>query len=328
MSRCRFVVTVFVGILGLLIATCSSNKSGTDGDDNSTGDPTILVGTFKVSLVAEDTATATPAYTDISGKIYDGPTTSLSAVTIWEQVAGDGDCKLLKPRVPFCSDGCGSSAACVEDGVCQSYPTVQTVGTVTLKGLKTSSGATEFSIEPINKTYVTAETFEYPPCSEGDEISFSASGSSFTPAFSISAKGIIPLMVHNDSILIGDGQALNLTWSPSGQSGISKIIVKLDISHHGGIKGMIECDNEDTGLLVLSASLLGKLIELGVAGFPTIVITRSAVGSKTISAGRVDLVVSSAVTKAVKISGYTSCNKNEDCPSEKPSCNQDKLLCE
>jgi hypothetical protein len=91
--------------------------------------------------------------------------------------------------------------------------------------------------------------------------------------------------------------------------------VSIDISHHGGIKGIIECDAEDTGSLELSAALLTELLNLGVAGFPTIHISRRFVGSTTIAPGRVELAVVSDVLIPVEIPGLTSCNDDSSCPN-------------
>jgi hypothetical protein len=54
-------------------------------------------------------------------------------------------------------------------------------------------------------------------------------------------------------------------------------------------------------------------LNLGVAGFPTVVVTRSATGSTTIAPGRVDLVVSSTIERSVEIAGLTSCTADTDC---------------
>jgi hypothetical protein len=91
--------------------------------------------------------------------------------------------------------------------------------------------------------------------------------------------------------------------------------VSIDISHHGGIKGTIECDAEDTGSLELSAAILTELLNLGVAGFPTIHISRKLVGSTTIAPGRVELAVVSDILIPVEIPGLTSCNDDSSCPN-------------
>jgi hypothetical protein len=232
----------------------------------------------------------------------------------WSVAAMAGDCQLLVPSAPFCEPQCGGSAVCVADNVCQPHPTAQPVGTVHVTGLRTSAGATEFSMKPNNNNYQPPETLPYPAFSEGDDLTFAAAGGSFTPAFTLSAKGVAPLDLLSDTIVLADNEPITLSWTPAGQAGISTIHVKLDISHHGGSKGKIECDAQDNGSLTLSAALLTQLKDLGVAGFPTIVVTRGATGSATISAGRVDLLVSSEVETGVEIPGLVSCNRNEDCP--------------
>ena len=279
------------------------------------GSASILVGTFQVRLVAPVPASngqpAQAGYTAVLGKVTDGPTPALIQ---WTLDTTEGVCKLLKPRVPFCDPGCGGSAACVDDNKCQAYPTSKAVGTVTVKGVKTDQGATEFSMEPVVNNYqVPAGTsLPYPAFDEGAAVSMTTGGGAYAP-FSIQARGIKPFDLTNPEIRLEPNQPVTLTWAPAGVMGISTVYVKLDISHHGGTKGMIECEAPDTGSLTLSASLLGKLTALGVAGFPTVIAIRRAVGSTVIAPGRVDLVVSADVEEPVVIPGLVSCTGNDDC---------------
>jgi len=115
-------------------------------------------------------------------------------------------------------------------------------------------------------------------------------------------------------ITVESGKPLPISWTAPGKAGQTRIYVKLDISHHGGTKGMIECDADDTGSLELPSALVTKLLELGVAGYPTIIVARRATGSTTIAQGRVDLVISSQIEQAVVIPGLTSCTADTDCP--------------
>ena len=89
--------------------------------------------------------------------------------------------------------------------------------------------------------------------------------------------------------------------------------MKLDISHHGGTKGKIECDAEDKGSLGLAAALLDQLQNLGVSGFPTVVVTREMAGSSTATGVAVDLVIRSGMEQEVVIPGLVSCNSDDDC---------------
>ncbi|WNG19081.1 hypothetical protein [Cystobacter fuscus] len=325
------VLRAVAAALGLLLGGCGTQDDtppeDTPPDSTPTGDPNVLVGTFQVMLVppvaASNGQTETPGYTTVVGKIYDGPSPSQ---IIWQQAAQGGDCKLTTPRVPFCGTPCGGSAVCVDDDKCQAYPTARAVGTIQVKGLRTASGATGFSMSPIANNYQPpgSVSLPYPAFSEGDEIVLTAAGA-YYPAFTLEGRGITPLQLLDGTLTLQRGQPLTLHWTPAGQADVSTIHVKLDISHHGGTKGMIECDTADTGSLQLPAGLVTQLLDLGVAGYPTIIVTRRSVGSVTIAPGRVDLLVSSEVERAVVVPGITSCSGNSDCPSGK-TCQPD-LTC-
>jgi hypothetical protein len=313
----RHAIRSLLVALGLLFAGCSSSDEPDEGvGDPSIGDPNILAGSFQVRLVAPTSASggspATPGYTAVVGKVYDGASPSQ---IVWEKVAQEGDCKLLTPRVPFCNQPCGGSAVCVENDTCQPYPKSQSVGTVRVQGLRTASGATEFSMEPVANTYQPSGSVElpFPAFSEGDAIQLDAKGSVYA-AFTLQARGIGPLQLLNDTITLQKDQPVTLSWTAPGQPELSKVHVKLDISHHGGTRGMIECEATDTGSLQLPATLLTQLLNLGVAGYPTVIVTRKAEGTTTIAPGRVDLIVSSEVEHAVEIPGLVSCSNNSQCP--------------
>lgn len=321
----RRLVGALAAVLGLFAGACSSETGASStGDtpdsgppsDASPGDSSILIGTFQVRLVppvpATQEAPETPGLTSVLGKLYDGP--SLSQI-VWEEAAKEGACRLSTPRVPFCNEPCGGSAACVEDDTCKPYPAAHSAGTVKAIGLKTESGPSEFSMAPVANSYQPPAGVKllYPAFAEGDAIRMEASGDYFS-AFTLEAKGISPLELLNDTIVIEPDKPVKLTWTPPGQAGLSTIQVKLDISHHGGTKGVIECEAEDTGSLELPASLITQLTDLGVAGFPTIVLTRRAAVSVTIAPGRVDLVIASSIERAVQIPGVTSCTDTSSCP--------------
>jgi len=269
-----------------------------------------LVGSFQVKL--SPASASAEASANVVGKVYDGPT---PAAIVWENPRVDGACVLTTPRAPFCSTPCGGSSVCIEDDTCLPYPTSRGVGPVTVTGLKTTTGEASFIMTAIANTYQPSAsvTLAFPPFAEGEPLTFAAAGDYF-PAFSLTNYGILPLALSSTELTLKSGQPLNLSWL-KGASGIATVHVKLDISHHGGSKGQIECDASDSGALSISAALLTQLLGLGVAGFPTVIVTRQAVASTAIAAGRVELVVSSVVEHAVSIDGLTSCTATEDCPS-------------
>ena len=250
--------------------------------------------------------------TSVLGKIYDGPTPIAVNWTTSEQ---SGDCKLLEPDVPFCDPACGSDV-CVADGVCQAYPTAKTAGTVAVVGLRNSAGASELVLIEVAKAYQLPgdAALSYPPFAEGDSVRVITTGGDYAP-FGMEARGINELELTNGSVVIESGKPVTLTWKPAASSATSVIHVKLDISHHGGTKGLIECATADTGSLELPASLIARLLSLGVAGFPTIVVARRSIGLGWIASGRVELIVTSDVERAVTIPGLHSCSANADCPA-------------
>jgi hypothetical protein len=322
-------------LLSLQAMGCSSSGAGTatSGGDGGgppeagTGDPTILVGSFQVKLVPPVAATpnspAVPGSTAVLGKVYDGPT---PAQIIWEKALQEGACTLSTPRVPFCSTPCGGSAVCVEDEKCQDYPFAHSAGKVTAKGLHPEGGGDSFTMDPIVNAYQVpvGVKLPFPAFAEGETITFSASGDYYS-AFTVESTGVAPLVFGNSMITLETGKPLPISWTAPAKAGTSRIYVKLDISHHGGTKGMIECDTDDSGSLDISAALLTKLLDLGVAGYPSIIVTRKATGSTTITQGRVDLVVSSSIEQPVNIPGLTSCTANTDC-SAGQTCQSD-LTC-
>lgn len=286
-----------------------TSSAGTGGHAEGGGDPSILVGAFQVTLKPTEDA----GLTTIAGRLYDGPT---PANIVWEAGSTSDGCVLLEPRVPFCNPTCGGSAVCVEDDLCQPYPEAHGAGVVTVTGLATASGETSFDMQPIAENYQApaGTALAYPPFSEGDVVTLSAAGGFFAP-FTLDARGVQPLVVAGAGAIPIDGDAgATITWNTPGDASLATVRLKLDVSHHGGSKGKIECQIADTGSFTIAPSLIAELLALGVSGFPTVVLSRESVGSTTIEAGRVDLVITSAVERAVAIEGLTSCTTDDDCP--------------
>ncbi len=316
--------------LGLALASvgCSSDASpaastagsgGAAGAANSasagggsTGSSGAVVGGFAVEL--EPLNGDTPPFTNVSGEVFDGPS---PATLVWKKETESGGCQLRVPEVPFCDPGCGGSAVCVADGMCQSYPSPQDLGKVAVSGL-----GDPFSMAPVAATYQTSLTTPYPAAAEGAPVTISVASSPFG-AFEISTPMVAPLVVPAASLELARGSALSLAWQAPGASASSRMGVKVDISHHGGSKGEILCDVPDNGTLEISAALVSALIDRGVAGYPNVTLTRSTSGSTTITPGAVTLQALSAVTVSLNVAGVTSCSTDADCPTAKP-CQSDQ----
>jgi hypothetical protein len=297
------------------------------GAQDSGGGTQEKVGTFTVRLVAPTPASngrpATTGHATIGGTVFSAPQPQ---ETIWELDMEQGDCSLLTPRVPFCETVC-EEGVCVEDDQCQASPVVRDVGTLTVSGLKTSSGASEFQVKSIAGSYSTPGdvSLPHPPFAEGDEVRVKAAGAASVQAFELTGKGIAPLELTTSAFPLRAGMPLALAWKVPAKPELGRIEIKLDISHHGGAKGKVECNAEDTGSLEIAAGLITRLLNLGVAGFPTITVARVNRGSAQTSTGKVELQLVSDLERGVDIEGLASCSDSSECEAGK-TCQAD-LTC-
>ncbi len=305
-------------------ASGSGNTSGSSSGSTTGGTPSgpsDVVGSFQVQLVV-DTEDPEKGSTSVIGKVNDG---SSPANLVWTTIKEEGDCRLEKPSVPFCDPGCGADV-CVADGECQAYPKGQSAGEVTLSGVKLAGGESSLVLKEVVNAYQPPAntTFAWPPFAEGDEVTVKAAGDAVA-AFELKAQGVKPMVLMGKTYEVAEGKQLDLAWEAAGDSKASQVHLKLDISHHGGTRGMIQCDTDDTGSLSISGAMITELIGLGTAGFPTFVLTRSTRGEAQLTHGVVELEVSAKVEQAVMVAGVTSCTEDSDC-ADGETC-QDDLTC-
>ncbi len=313
-----------------------TNTAGNGGDSNGTAGNTddavdasapdeqgsdTTIGSFSVELVAEVPASGdssgNDAFTSVIGKVSTGPT---PLAVIWETRDQQGDCTLLVPRIPFCDPPCSGGEVCVEDGQCAAYPAGLDVGSVTVQGLRLADGSTEFSMDPIGtaRTYQPVGlSFEYPSFADGDPLNLAASGND-TAAFSVDTQGIAPLeMLSEDGVPFNRDQPVTLHWVPGATATAARVQVVVDISHHGGQTGEIDCDTSDSGSLEIAADLVTQLLDLSYAGFPSLKVTRIKAGSTRIAQGRVEFRTLSSSVLNIEIEGLTSCmevDSSTECP--------------
>ncbi|MDB4980600.1 MAG: hypothetical protein JWM82_1352 [Myxococcales bacterium] len=295
-------------------AGATGTAGATAGAAGATGNPDAVVGAFAIKFKTD----STPSIAAITGTVYDAPTFQ----PLFAAAMKDGDCTLEKPVFPFCAPACDADTAdCVADDTCRARPGKQNVGAVTLTDVKTAAGGTSLVLEPTNNIYQpSADTAPaYPPFDEGVDVGLTATGGAYG-AFEIHAKGIAPLVFADETLTLERDKTLTLHWTPKGASSDATIQVRVDISHHGGLKGLITCETADTGTLTISAALTSALRNLGVAGFPAVLLTRTSKASTKIAPGRVELVLSHAVEHPLVIPGLTSCGdmtNSSDCPTGK-----------
>ena len=313
------------------VDAAGKDAGGGGNSDSGASDPSQKVGTFTIELKppipATGGAAATEGYATISGKVFDRP---VPGEVIWEEKLSQGGCVLVEPRVPFCEQPCGSGV-CVEDDKGSPNAVPQIVGTIPVSGVKQTGGSTAdikidpLGTEPAARVYSTPGdvNLPYPPFAEGDTIKLQAAGAAIG-GFSATTKAIAPLELTTTSFPLKNNMPLTLAWK-AAQGGASRIAIEVDISHHGGTKGKIQCDVADTGTHELAAPLVTRLLALGVAGFPTITLTRNTKATAQTSAGAVEFQIIEEAERAVQIDGLTSCSGPGDCPSGK-TCQAD-LTC-
>ena len=225
--------------------------------------------------------------------------------------AVEGGCQLLKPTSVFCSPECDVSAeVCSMAGVCVPKPALHSVGTVTVSGV----GTEDMVLEPMSATNPIYQpgSVPFPPCSEGDTVTVSAAGADY-PAFTVATPCVQPLEVVEDVIDMAPNQDASFTTNAPAQTGQSRILINVDISHHGGFKGEIVCDLPDTGTVTIPANLVTQLIELGWAGYPSLTVTRVSSAVASVDTGQVELAIESVVYKAISLPGLVSCTEDSHC---------------
>lgn len=300
-----------------------SGGSGAGSSGAGTKSPSELAGAFTLQLVPQMEETpitpATSAQSSFIGKVSAGETPVVQA---WVVDSESGGCTLYTPKAPFCDPSCGSRAVCVSDDKCVDNPEARTVGNLHLRGV----GDSEIVMTPIANNYQppAGTSLPFPPCAEGDEVTLAADGGEYSP-FTLKAKCIAPLDFQGP-IELQKGKALTLNWQAPGKPDLTRIKLRMDISHHGGSRGKIECDVADNGKLELATSLTDKLLELGVAGYPTVIMTRLASGgSGGAEPTKVLFNVQENVERAIEIEGLKSCTESSDCTA--PATCQTDLTC-
>jgi hypothetical protein len=258
-------------------------------------------------------------FTAVQGRALNG----VVPANVRKVEAQEGACRLLRGRSLFCSPSCGASQTCGESGTCIPYPTAQDLGTVRMLGLKA-----ELSMSPNSAKFYSngATTLPHPGFDPGTGIQLEASGGA-VQAFTLRGQGVSALEVPEQGLPLERGKPATVTWTPSSASAAARIHLAVDLAHHGGIAASLECDGvADTGSFVLPSGLVSQLLDIGVAGFPKITLSRRSADSTNTSAGCVDLLVLSQVVRDVIIPGLVSCSSDADCPTGK-TCQAD-LTCQ
>lgn len=263
-------------------------------------------------------ASEDPNNNGIDGKVSD---------SIWpwselEEIASDGDCKLLRRNLPFCTPSCDVGTTCDFDGQCVPEPSNQDLGTVTVKGL-----VQEVSMEAaIGNTYYDT-SLPYPMYTAGDLVTLKNSGGTYG-AQTLYGVAVEPLSLDAVEWFITKGEPLEITWdAPTAAVSRSVIDLRINMDVHGASPASLYCTFEDDGAATVSGALTKTLVEAGVTGFPSGALERHTTDSVDLDPGCMALRVLSPVIMAVDVDGFTPCFTDEECP-EGLSCNKELQVCE
>jgi hypothetical protein len=270
-----------------------------NGGSTSAGTPSVpaeVRGSVVVSLNAPVGDGA--GYSTVIGRFFAGQTPDPFPLELDSAEAG---CELKVPVLPFCDDPC-TPDVCTADDVCTPYPAPVEVGTLAVSGL-----GDPLSLSPATSMVVyQSPSLPYPPCEEGTKVTVASS------SLALEAECITPLeLTGADPLPVMTGEVVRVSWVPAATGAASRIRIGLDVSHHGGKKGQIDCDVPDTGSFDIPEPLVTKLIGLGLAGYPTINVNRVSLGVDAKNA-EVSLLLSSSVTRPVD-TGVKSCQDDLEC---------------
>jgi hypothetical protein len=277
-------------------------------------DQATRVGGFAVELKRNEGSTP---FTALSG----GVKNAVDPTAVWQELAKEGDCRVQIGRMLVCNTPCAAGKICAGSNMCVDEPATQDLGTVTFTGL----GA-PVPLMLANFQYSGSLPAEapYPPVAAEAEVHVQTGGGKYA-AFTLAGRGLAPIELAGPGPRVARNQPLPVTWKAPAKAGSARVHIKLDIAHHGGISARLECDVADSGSVTIPSTLINQLMDRGVAGFPSLSLTRQTADSTTIAPGCVDFVVASEEAREVEVEGVVSCNQEHPCPSGK-TCQQD-LTC-
>ena len=272
---------------------------------NNPCDPGTRVGGIWIGLIAPGSMAPGDSggvgYTTVSAGVYDG----VSRSNQWITAADAGGCRLLDR--PTCAPACAEPMFCATGNRCLGTPTLKDMGTLSIQGL-----AVPLELAPIGRYYSASIVDPFPPAMPDASITAATSGGDYAP-FSLEARAVEPLAFDGADLSIGHGRSLDVTWTPPTRPGAAHIVAMVVLQPSVG-GPIIECTFPDTGAASIPASLLDRLIDLGINGYPSLRLLRRTVTSTNIAPGCVELEVDATVRRSLSVDGVTLCSDSTECP--------------
>ncbi len=255
----------------------------------------------------------------VDGAVADG----VVPFEVLEEIAAEGDCRLLRRNNPYCHPECDPGQTCDFDGTCLPYPVAQDLGIVTITGL--ANPVEMEAVFPGNTYYDT--TLPSPPFDEDVLITLDMPSGVYGPA-TLYGVGVGPIVPLDEEWSVEAGVDLAVHWEPpQGELDRGEIALSLNIDQHGISPSTLVCAFEDDGEATVPAAIIQALVDTGVTGFPNASLARRTQDHAEAGAGCMDLTVSSTMSVDVDVVGFTSCVSDADCP-DGMECNEELQICE
>ena len=292
----RIEILVVAAILA--IAACDGDNEDDDGPPTETPDlrgecdQEAEVGRFYVQHE--------PDHSVVSGEVKDG----VVPMTILEEIAAEGDCRLMRRNNPQCDPACEGGEACDHDGECVPYPQVVGVGEVRILGL--------------NKDVTMGEgayfdtSMPHPGFDPGAHVRLEAAGGGYEP-FELYGRGVTPLELPAETWVLREGEPLEISWTAAGDEQ-AHMLLTFNIDQHGNTPVTMFCVSDDTGSLQVPASLVDAFKEQGVSGYSAANLYRITTDSVEMELGCVQFDIYSHATGDLQVEGHLPCDGDEDCP--------------
>lgn len=285
--------------------TTTVDTTDGSGDSSSTGGEVELAGNCALDVhVGNFVAAYEETYSAFSGTVSDG----VVPLNVLEQIAEDGDCRLMRRNNPFCDPGCEAGETCDFDGNCIPYPSNHDIGVVTVTGLEKP-----VMIDPTPPTFSYFDTMlPHPGFEPGAIITVTSTGGDYSP-ITLHGIGVDMVVPTETEIHLDADVAQDVTW----MVGDPRVTMRLQIAvdQHGTSPLAMICEAPaDAGTLTISGELMTQFLEHGISGFPSADFYFETVDSMDIEPGCVDFAVRSHDQIMVFITGHTPCNSTPDCP--------------
>jgi hypothetical protein len=272
---------------------------------NNPCDPSARAGAIWLGLVAPGSmhpaGSGDVGYTAVYASVHDG----VQRHDQWITAADAGSCRLLSR--PTCAPTCAEPMFCATGNRCLGMPTLKDVGTISIRGL-----AVPLELTPLQRVYSRSILDPFPPAVPDASIAVETSAGDYAP-FSLEARAVEPLAFDGADLSVGHGRSLDVTWTPPTRPGAAHIMAMVALQP--SVSGpRIQCTFPDTGAASVPASLLDRLLDLGINGFPSFWLVRRTVTSTNIAPGCVELEVNAIVRRRLSVDGVALCSESSECP--------------